>query len=58
VEFGDEPVAAAWGVVGAAGEVVAAEVVVVGVVGEQVPGGDENRVADGDGGFLLPDAAG
>ena len=44
--------------VGAAGEPVAAEVVVVAVVGEQVPADDQDRVADGDGGFLAPDASG
>ena len=44
--------------VGSSGEVVAAEVVVVGVVGEEVPADDEDRVADGDGGLLLADPAG
>ena len=34
-------------------EVVAAEVVVVDVVGEHVPGRGENRVLDGDDGFLI-----
>src|SRR5882724_5911090 len=39
-------------------EVVAAEVVVVDVVGEHVPGRGENRVLDGDNGFLLAQAWG
>ena len=39
-------------------EVVAAEVVVVDVVGEHVPGRGENRVLDGDDGFLLAQAWG
>ncbi len=40
------------------GEVVAAEVVVVGVFGEQVPADHEDRVADGDGCLLLADPTG
>ena len=43
--------------VGAPGEPVAAEVVVVAVVGEQVPADDQDRVADGDGGFAVSHAS-
>ena len=43
-------------VVDVAGEPVGAEVGVVDVVGEDVPGGDEDGVADGHGCFLLADA--
>ena len=57
VELADEVVASFVGV-GAAGEPVAAEVVVVAVVGEQVPADDEDRVADGDGGFACGRCAG
>ena len=39
------------------GEPVGAEVVIVDVVGEDVPGGDEDAVADSHGGFPLADAA-
>src|SRR3954471_12729152 len=56
LQLGDEPVALAVGV--AAGEVVAAEVVVVAVVGQQVPADDQDGVTDGDGGLLLADPAG
>ena len=56
VELADEVVASLVGV-GASGEPVAAEVVVVAVVGEQVPADDEDRVADGDGGFAVADAS-
>jgi len=64
VECFDGPVALAVALAvgfGSSGEVVAAEVVVVvvvGVVGEQMPADDQDRVGDGDGGFLLADAAG
>jgi hypothetical protein len=57
VESFDEVVAVPVGV-GAACEVVAAKVVVVAVVGEQVPADDQDRVADGDRSLLLADAAG
>ena len=40
--------------VGAPGEPVAAEVLVVAVVGEQVPADHQDRVANSDGGFALP----
>ena len=40
------------------GEVVAAEIGVLGVVGERVPHRDQNRVFHGDKGFLLPRATG
>src|SRR3954453_11109054 len=56
LELGDEPVALAVGV--ASGEVVPAEVVVVGVVDQQVPADDQDGVADGDGSLLLADAPG
>ena len=46
------------GVVVAAEEVVAAEFVVVGVVGQQVPGDDQDAVADGDRGLLVSDPSG
>src|SRR3954449_12940460 len=52
----DEPVALAIRV--AAGEVVAAEVVVVAVVGQQLPADDQDGVADGEGCLLLADPAG
>ena len=39
---------------GSSGEVVTAEVLVVGVVGEEVPADDEDGVADGDGRLFLP----
>src|SRR3954470_18129178 len=55
-ELLDESVTLPVGV--AAGEVVPAEVVVVAVVGQQVPGDDQDGVADGDGGLLLADPAG
>jgi hypothetical protein len=52
-EWGDEAGLLAFGV-DAAGEVVAAEFVVDGVgVGADVPGDDEDRVADGHGGSFL-----
>jgi hypothetical protein len=54
--LGDEAVALAVDV--AAGEVVRSEVVVVAVVGEQVPANDEDGVADSDGGLLLADPPG
>ena len=57
LELFNEAVLATVGVA-AAGEVVAAEVVVVGVVGEEVPGDDQDGVADGDGGLLLADPSG
>src|SRR3954453_23615833 len=56
LELGDQPVALAVGV--AAGEGVPAEAVVVAVVGQQVPGDDQDGVADGDGALLLADPAG
>src|SRR3954465_1375815 len=56
VELLDEPVASPVGV--AAGEVVPAEVVVVAVVGEQVPADDQDGVGDGDGRLFLADSAG
>jgi hypothetical protein len=46
------------GGVASSGEVVAAEVVVVAVVGEQMPADDQDGVADRDGGFLLAYASG
>jgi len=57
LELLDVVVAAALGV-GAPGEVVAPEVFVVAVVGEEVPADDEEGVADGDGGSRPADAAG
>jgi len=57
VELADEVVALAVGVV-SAGEVVAAEVVVVAVLGEEVPADHEDGVPDCDGGLLLSYAAG
>jgi len=57
VELADEPVALAVGV-GPAGEVVAAEVGVVAVVGQQVTADDQDGVADRDGRLLLADPAG
>src|SRR3954451_23356881 len=51
-----EPVAMAVGV--APGEVVPAEIGVVAAVGEQVPAGDQDGVADGYGGLLLADPVG
>lgn len=57
VELFDQSVASMVRVV-AVGEVVAAEVLVVGVLGEEVPADDQDRVGDGDGGFLLADPAG
>ncbi len=56
-ELLDELVFAVVGV-GGPFEIVAAEVVVVTVIGEEVPADDEDGVADSDGGFLLADAAG
>ncbi len=56
VELADEVVASFVGV-GAAGEPVAAEVVVVAVVGEEVPADNEDRVADSDDGFAVTHAA-
>ena len=56
VELLDQAVALAVGV--AAGEVVPAEVVVVAVVGEQVPADHQDGVGDGDGGLLLADPPG
>jgi hypothetical protein len=44
--------------VAVAGAPVAAEVVVVAVVGEQVPGDHQDRVANGAGGLLVADASG
>jgi hypothetical protein len=37
---------------------VAAKVGIVTVVGQQMPGNDQDRMTDGDGGLLLADAAG
>jgi hypothetical protein len=56
LELGDRPLTLAVGV--APDEVVATQVLVVAVVGEQMPGDDENRVPDGDRGLLLADASG
>src|SRR3954463_5987394 len=56
VELLDEAVALPVGV--AAGEVVPAEVVVVALVGQQMPADDQDGVADGDGGLLLADPPG
>jgi hypothetical protein len=42
----------------ASDEEVAAEVGIVTVVGQQVPYNDQDRVADGDSGLLLPDPSG
>ncbi len=56
LELGDRPLTLAVGV--APDEVVATKVLVVAVVGEQMPGDDENRVPDGDRGLLLADASG
>src|SRR5690242_13823644 len=54
LELVDEAAAVAVGVFGlAADEVVLAEVGVLDVVGEDVPGGDEDRVGDRDGRFLV-----
>ena len=46
-ELADEVALAGLGVV-APGEVIAAEVVVIAVVGEQVPGDDQDGVTDGE----------
>ena len=56
VELTDEEVASFVGV-GAAQEPVAAEVLVVAVVGEQVPADDQDRVPDSDGCLLVADAS-
>jgi hypothetical protein len=56
LELGDGPLTLAIGV--APDEVVAAQVGVVAVVGEQVPGDDQDRVPDRDGGLLLADPSG
>ena len=55
LELVDE-VVAVFVLVGSAYEPVAAEVLVVAVVGEDVPADDEDGVADRDGGFLVADA--
>ena len=52
LELGDGPLPLAIGV--APGEVVATQVLVVAVVGEQVPGDDQDRAPDGDSAFFLP----
>src|ERR1039458_786973 len=57
LELLHEVVLVAGGVT-ASGEVVATEVVVVAVVGEQVPGDDQDGVADGDGCSFLAEAFG
>jgi hypothetical protein len=56
LELGDGSLTLAIGV--APGEVVATQVLVVAVVGEQVPGNDQDRVPDRDGRLLLADASG
>ena len=56
LELGNGPLTLAIGV--AADEVVATQVLVVAVAGEQVPGDDQDRVPDRDSGLLLPDASG
>lgn len=48
----DQAVALAIGV--AAGEVVPGQVVVVVVIGEQVPADHQDRMGDGDGAFFFP----
>jgi hypothetical protein len=57
VELADEVVASFVGV-GASDEPVTSEVVVVAVVGEQVPGDHRDRVPDCDRGLALADATG
>ena len=56
LELGDGSLAGTVAV--AADEEVAAKVGIVAVVGQQVPGNDQDRVADGDGRLLLADPAG
>ena len=56
LELGDSPLPLAIGV--ASDEVVATKVGVVAVVGKQVSGDDQDRVADRDRRLLLADAAG
>jgi hypothetical protein len=56
LELGNGSLAGPVGV--AADEVVAAQVSVVTVVGQQVPGDHQDGVAHGHGGLLLADAAG
>src|SRR3990170_5743044 len=56
LELADGPTAGPLGV--APYEVVAAEIRIVGVIGQQVPGDDEDGVADRDGRLLLADATG
>src|SRR5215216_6676738 len=56
LELGNGSLASTVGV--AADEVVATQVSVVTVVGEQVPGDHQDRVAHGHGGLLLADASG
>ena len=55
LELGDGLLTLAIGV--APDEVVATQVVVVAVVGEQVPGDDQDPVPDGDSGLLLANPA-
>src|SRR5215211_473239 len=56
LELGDGSLAGTVGV--AADEVVAAQVGIATVVGQQVPGDHQDRVADGEGGLLLANAPG
>jgi hypothetical protein len=55
LELGDGALTHSIGV--AVDEEVAAELMVVAVVGEQVPGDDQDRVSDSDGSLLLAEAA-
>jgi len=57
LELFDEAVSGTVGV-GSASEVVAAQILVVAVVGEQVPADDQDGVAYGDGRLLLADPPG
>src|SRR6266487_91078 len=56
LELADEALALAVAI--ALGEVVAAQILVVALVGEQMPGDDQDRVADRDRGALFAEAAG
>jgi hypothetical protein len=55
LELGDGPLALAIGV--APDEVVATQILVVAVIGEQVPSDHQDRVPHARAAFLLPDAA-
>jgi hypothetical protein len=55
LELGDGPLPLALGI--APGEVVASEVLLVAVIGEQMPGNHQDRVPYSKGSLLLPDPA-